>query len=355
MSLSVEVDKIQKELTELRTRLDAFEAKSKVTIQSDHTEMLNQLRSSVAAVEGTALYLETGTSRLAGYLEYSTPSSDKKASKAIAQRHLTDMDGKFTSLRSAASVGMENLQTIKKSCDDIHEELGVIRTKLASLTQRTEAALGEAKKTLQNKRLEAQQAKTSLENSKAELRALEAKMESEKEARNGLRVARAASLGLSILFPPMLLVSGGLEVMAASFREDRRNIQNQIDSTTTQQSSLSSEIATLESQATSLQTAMNSAQSLRARTGTIKSTSEGMKVLIRDRLVEYQSLKDSTNDFEAWTSDLNNHTAVMKTIGPSTPMLQRTTKKIIDTLLAQEQSDIKSICGSLRRLEITSK
>ncbi|KAK3368004.1 hypothetical protein B0H63DRAFT_88736 [Podospora didyma] len=358
MDLQNEIEKIQNDLIDLKARLDAFEAKSKSTIQEDHSNMLAQLQSSVDSVERTVLYLETGTSRLVGYIEYKKPASgtnDVAASKAIAKRHLMDMDANFSLLHQAASSGLERVEDIKKTGDDMHDELCAIRTKIESVSTRTRSALTTANKNITDKQKQLSEANQSLASTRQELSTLEAKMASEKEDRNVMRVARAATWGISIFFPPALLVAGGLEAAAFAMRKDRERLQDSISSATTRKSSLQSEVSTLESQKKSLDKAVTSARALLQRAETMDMGSQEIKTLIQERLVEYQNLKESTDEFSAWTHDLKDQTATMKALGPSQEaMLRSTTKRIVDALLEKDHSDVKMICGKLKRLEIAA-
>jgi len=211
-----EVEQIQQELTELKARLDVFEAKSRATIEADHTIVLSELRGSVDAVQGTVQYLETSRSPLAGYLESEAAAFDEKtAQRAFVQRHLDQMGGRFTQLHVAALGGLERIETIKKSCDDMHEELGLLRMRLATLTARARASLDQAHTTLTDKLTQVREAKESLTSTENELRTLEANMEKETEAKNALLVGRIASWTITAIFPPMAAVAIGLEVTAA--------------------------------------------------------------------------------------------------------------------------------------------
>ncbi|KAH7121636.1 hypothetical protein EDB81DRAFT_230996 [Dactylonectria macrodidyma] len=355
MDLDTEVEEMQQELSSLKTRLKAFEAASKAKIDADHRTMLAALQKSVDAVESTALYLNTGTSSIAGYLEYKTSLNKRTATKALVQKHLTDMDSKFTVLQTAASSGLERVETIKKACDEMDCELEAIRAKLEALTTRTWSALTVAKKTLVDKQKQAAEAKVSLTSTQSELSALETKMTEEKDTRDVMRVARVASWGLGLLFPPMLLVAGGLEGAAIGLREDRRKLQTQIDAASTRHSSLASEVSTIERQTAALDKVVTEARSLWRRSDTIDTDSQAMKTLICERLDEYQTMKTSTDGFRAWSRDLQTKTGTAQLLGSSSEvMLRRTTTQIVDKLLETEQGDAKAICAKLKKLELRS-
>ncbi|KAK3358444.1 hypothetical protein B0T24DRAFT_540427 [Lasiosphaeria ovina] len=352
MSLQSEVEQIQKDLNELKARLDAFETKSKATIQEDHSAMLAKLQSSVDAVESTVLYLETGTSRLAGLLEFHQSAADA-SKKALAKRHLLDMDAQFTLLHGAASAGLERVEAIKKTGDDMHGELGAIRTKLESLSTRAASALDRAGRSLGGKQTQLDQASQSLAATQQELSALEAQMKSKKNNRDAMRVARVATWGMGLVFPPMLIAAGALEGAAYDMRKNRERLQGAISAASTRQSSLQSEAAALARQKQTLSTAVRDARELLARARAMGAGSRQMQGLVAERLAEYQALKESSDEFAAWTRDLQTQTAAAGALGPaSQARLLSTTARIVDALLDKDQGDVKRVCGKLRRLEI---
>ncbi|KAK0703999.1 hypothetical protein B0T26DRAFT_658459 [Lasiosphaeria miniovina] len=355
MSLQSEVEQIQKDLDGLKARLDAFETKSKATIQEDHGAMLAKLQSSVNAVESTVVYLETGTSRLAGLLELHQPAAAAAAAskKALAKRHLLDMDAQFTLLHGAASAGLERVEAIKKTGDDMHGELGAIRTKLESLSARAASALDRAGHSLGGKQTQLDQASQSLATTQQELSALEAQMKGKKNDRDAMRVARVATWGMGLVFPPMLIAAGALEGAAYDMRKNRERLQGAISAASTRQSSLRSEAAALAQQKQTLSTAVQGARELLARAQAMGTGSRQMQGLVAERLAEYQALKESSDEFAAWTRDLQTQTTAAGALGTaSQARLLSTTARIVDALLDKDQGDVKRVCGKLRRLEI---
>ena len=95
---------------------------------------------------------------------------------------------------------------------------------------------------------------------------------------------------------------------------------------------------------------MQTARALTERAQALDTSSDEVRTLIRERLVEYQGLKDSTDEFGAWTRDLMMQMAAVHALGPSMPMLKRTTNRIVDSLLAKDQGDVRAVCGVLKRL-----
>jgi predicted nuclease with TOPRIM domain len=133
-------------------------------------------------------------------------------------------------------------------------------------------------------------------------------------------------------------------------RKDRERLQGVINSANTKLSSLQSEVATLEGQKKSLDKAVEVAHELSLRSESIDSGSQEIKNLIRERVVEYQALKESTDEFSSWTHELKDQTASMRSLGASQSLLRNTTKRIVDSLLDKDQKDVKRICEKLKRL-----
>ncbi|KAI8677688.1 hypothetical protein NCS55_00486200 [Fusarium keratoplasticum] len=346
MSLSDEVDQIQRDLSDLKTRLDLFESKSKTVIKADHDKMLAELRKSVASVEGSISYLETGQSPLAGYLEYLASSSSTATSRALVKRHVADMNSNFSNLREAAGSALTRVEQTKKTCDDMYNELGAIRLKLESVTTRTKSALSFAKETLTEKKKKVAEANASLQSTQQQLRELEAKMKDEKDARDVMRVVRVISWSATVFFPPAALLAGTAEAIAASWREDREKLRGEITSANTQIGSLTSEVSKAQAQAAALEKTVREARSLKDRVENMSIRSQQTRTLVCERLEEYQALKSSTDEFGAWTSELQGQTATAQVMSASSQVrLRRVTKKIVDTLLDKEQGDVKAICA----------
>lgn len=194
MDLNTEVKDIQEDLADLKSRIDAFEAQSKATIKTDHQTMLVHFQKSIDSVGSTVQYLETGSSRLVGYIEYISNSRNAEAVGDLVRTHLNDMHTNFASLQSAAMFGLGHVEHIKKTYDDMHNELDSIRTKLQSLTTRTQASLHSAQNTLQERQRRVNDARSTLETTTEKLSELEAKMSKKKGVRNGMRVVSSPNM-----------------------------------------------------------------------------------------------------------------------------------------------------------------
>ncbi|KAM5362791.1 hypothetical protein ACJZ2D_012323 [Fusarium nematophilum] len=331
MTLSCEVDQIQEDLSSLKTRLNAFDTEFKVVLESDHDNMLAELRKSVTSVESSIAYLETGESPFTRYLEFITPSSTAAASRVMVKKHVADMDANFDTLREVAASALTRVEGTKKTCDDMHDELGTIRLNLESVTRRTELALSSAKETLGRKQRQASVATASLQATQQQLQALEEKMKTEKEARNVLRAVRAISWGTTAFFPPAGLVAVTMEAIAADWRDDRKELKKQIASASTQVASLTSEVSEAEAEACWLETTVDGTRTLSGRLEDISTGSQEMRTLMCERLEEYQALKSSTDEFGAWTSELKGQTATAQVVGASSKLSHIGTSTITNT------------------------
>ncbi|KAK4164123.1 hypothetical protein QBC43DRAFT_54223 [Cladorrhinum sp. PSN259] len=350
-----EIEQLENDFIDIEARINAFEDKSKDDIQADRSLMLLALQRSVESVEGTILYVNTDNSRLANSLEYdgaSTASGGISTSQSLVRRHLEDMDASFTGLHGAASTGLERIQHIKKSYDDMDGELAGLRTKLSSLSDQYRAALASATQERDAEKADAAKIKTELESTRAERQALESKVGHRKIARNTLRAARAATWTLCIICPPAIATAGGLEYVATKMRHRLKTLQKEIDSVDLRLSCLNSKIATIDARIESLEQVLTNSRSLWARVDAMETNSAKVKSLVDEQLGEYQAVKESTDDFSAWTQAVADQTAPMRLLGSdSGAALRRTIGQIVKRLLETDQGDVKSICERLERLE----
>ncbi|CAH0025621.1 unnamed protein product [Clonostachys rhizophaga] len=350
-----EFEQIENVLIDIKARIYAFEVKSRASIQDDRSTMLSELQRSVNSVEGTIHYLNSNYSHLTSSLESGalTLSVRTTTSQALVSKHLNDMDVAFTSLHTAASTGLERVEHIKKTCDELEGELAGLRSRLASLNSRNGTALTSARQALAAKKTEAGEARTVLDSTRAGLQTLESKMEHRKLGRNLLRGARIATWTASVVFPPAVATAGGLEYIAHKMRHRLKELQEEIDSTNIRLSTLTLEVSTLEGRVASLEQILANTRSLGARVDTLEADSTGVKTLVDEQLREYQALKESTDDFAAWTRSVADETASMRLIGlDSRTALRRTTGQVVERLLGREHGDVRAICGKLERLEL---
>src|SRR5436190_8268476 len=190
MNLEEEVDEIERELSDLSERLDAFQRRAKQTIAHDQEVMLARLRAGVQSVEQTVLLLETGNSRWAGLLTYGTMSgsSRNELSTVVVENRVSEMNETFLNLRQAADVGLQNVKRINGECHDLDAELDAIRAALKSVTDRTWRSLSSAKDAFAVKQKEQKQAEASCNEYRQKLRELESDMNGRVENRNAMRV-----------------------------------------------------------------------------------------------------------------------------------------------------------------------
>lgn len=191
MTLKAEVDQIQIDLFDMKTLFDRFEVTSKALIQRDRTAMLLELEKSVISVAGTMRYLNTGESPFtASNQQNNTIISHiwkPDQSRELTSKHLNDMHNNFSRLYAAASLGLERVEHIKKTCEDLHAHLGALRLRLRSISARAKTELDAAQEALSSKNAEATKARSTLDSTQSNLRELEDKMERRKDVRNILR------------------------------------------------------------------------------------------------------------------------------------------------------------------------
>ena len=195
------IEQLETELVDMKVRINAFEARSKASIQSDRSLMLLGLQRSVESVEGTMLYVNTDKSRLTHSHEYddvATASSKALTSQALACRHLEDIETTFTGLYTTATTGLERIEHMKKSFDDMDGELVSFRFRLASFSGRTRTALASARQALDAENADMIKTKTELESARVELQTLGSQIGHRKIARNALRV-----VGNGLLIRPL--------------------------------------------------------------------------------------------------------------------------------------------------------
>ncbi|KAK4183818.1 hypothetical protein QBC35DRAFT_542145 [Podospora australis] len=365
------VEQLETEFSDMKARLEAFEVKSKAEIEGDRNLMLSELRRTVGSVEGTALHVNN------------TDSNDGilVTSQASVHRHIQDMDAAFSKLHDTASTGLERIQHIKKTFDDMDAGLSSLRVKLSSLRSQSETALASVGQDLDTNRADIAQTKAQLESTRSERQTLQSKIGHRKSARNGLRVVRAMTWTTSLIFLPAAATGGGLEYVARSvispsntyflppapvsnhtmamtnrkMRHKLKSLQEEIDTTDVRLSSLHSKVEMAEARVTSLEQVLTSTRSLQARVDALEASSAEIKTLVDDRLREYQALKEATDEFGAWTRAVADQTAPMRLLKPdSRAGLRRTIGQIVRRLLERkEEGDVKAICERLGQLELT--
>jgi hypothetical protein len=72
-----------------------------------------------------------------------------------------------------------------------------------------------------------------------------------------------------------------------------------------------------------------------------------MRPLVEAKLQFYQDLKLRTDEFVAWTSELNSQGESMEILGRSSRVLQKEMQLIVDALVDKEQADVRKICAPL--------
>jgi hypothetical protein len=110
---------------------------------------------------------------------------------------------------------------------------------------------------------------------------------------------------------------------------------------------LQSEYEKLKMQKTSLENTTASTGELLFKCKTLMSGTDRMRPLVEAKLKFYQDLKLTTDDFVAWTSELNSQAESMEILGRSDRALQNGMQRIVDSLVDEEQADVRKICAPL--------
>jgi hypothetical protein len=77
------------------------------------------------------------------------------------------------------------------------------------------------------------------------------------------------------------------------------------------------------------------------------SGTDRVRPLLDAKLQLYQDIKVTTDDFDAWASELNNQTESIEILGRSDKALENGMQRIIDILVGKEQAEMRKICEPL--------
>jgi hypothetical protein len=128
---------------------------------------------------------------------------------------------------------------------------------------------------------------------------------------------------------------------------DLRQFKREVRALRTRHESLKSEHKSLKEQKAWLERTAVSAEELLFRCKTLMPCTDRMRPLVEVKLQFYQDLKLTTDDFAAWTSDLNSQAETMDLLGRSDKVIQSGMERIVDTLVKQDHTDVRRICAPL--------
>lgn len=130
-------------------------------------------------------------------------------------------------------------------------------------------------------------------------------------------------------------------------------LQEEIDSANLRLSSQASKVLTMETRVTSLDQVLTDTHSLWARVDAMETDSAEVKTLVNERLRGYQTVKEDTENFSAWTCGVADEMTAMRLLGShSRAALCRTTGQIVERLLEGDNVDVKTICEGLRPFDV---
>jgi len=128
---------------------------------------------------------------------------------------------------------------------------------------------------------------------------------------------------------------------------DRKKYKQQIGELRTRHHSLQSEHKKLEKQKTALENTATSTGELLSKCKKLISRTDRVRPLVEAQLQLYQDLKITTDDFVAWTSELNNQAESMEILGRSDSVLENGMRRIVDAFVDKEHAEVRKICEPL--------
>lgn len=137
-------------------------------------------------------------------------------------------------------------------------------------------------------------------------------------------------------------------------REKRFKLRDKISNAGETEIFLYSEISTLKEHKAAIGNATNAAQRLQRYCDWLGGITEEISSFVVERVVEYQAIKESTDDLTDWANGLRRHTETMRSWRSSKAQLRRTARKIVDSLLEKDDPRVQTICNQLKRLYTTS-
>lgn len=137
-------------------------------------------------------------------------------------------------------------------------------------------------------------------------------------------------------------------------REKRFKLRDKISNARESESVLYSEISTLKKQKATIGNARFAAQRLQRYCDWLGGITEEISSFVVARMMEYQAIKESTDDLIDWANGLRFQTETMRSWRSSNAQLCRTARKIVDSLLEKDDPRVQAICRQLERLYTTS-
>jgi len=128
---------------------------------------------------------------------------------------------------------------------------------------------------------------------------------------------------------------------------DRKKYKRQIAEQRIRHHSLQSEYEKLKEQKTTLASTATSTGELLSKCKRLISGTDRVRPQVEAKLQLYQDLKVTTDDFVAWTSELNNQAESVEILGRSDKALENGIQRIIDALVSKEQAEVRKICAPL--------
>ncbi|KAI1636451.1 hypothetical protein F4809DRAFT_662586 [Biscogniauxia mediterranea] len=330
MDLAPELQKVQEQMQRLQDETGDFEKKSKIMIDHDQAAMLASLQASAESVKQTQKFLETRLIQPAAANTEDKPDAGETAtSRALVRQCAKDLSAKSNDLCKAAGTALSNVEDVKAKWDDFDAEVGGLQARIQALAESSQAAVTSAEQLLGQKERSIQQASETLKAHEAEIQRLREQVERSRRKRGGFLGGLAASLVVSVVFPPAAIVAlplaGGsiaADVEVSETKDGIRGVEAQLRS-------LRSESETLRAQKTELQAAAAEARALQSRSAAAGQRNGAARAMVGEKLETYHEFKVATDEFGAATRELAARAEAMELVGPSEKALRETVRWIV--------------------------
>ncbi|KAI1490360.1 hypothetical protein F5X96DRAFT_555764 [Biscogniauxia mediterranea] len=354
MDLAPELQKVQEQLQRLQDETGDFEKKSKIMIDHDHAAMLASLQASAESIKQTQKFLETRLIQpaAAANTEDKPDAGETATSRALVRQYAKDLSAKSHDLCKAAGTALTHVEDVKARWDDFDAEVGGLQTRIQALAESSQAAVTSAEQLLGQKERSIQQASETLKAHEAEIQRLREQVERSRRKRGGFLGGLAASLVVSVVFPPAAIVAlplagGSMAMLLRSAADDEvSTTKDGIRGVEAQLRSLRSESETLRAQKTELQGAAAAAHELESRCAAVGQKNGAARAAVGEKLRTCHEFKVATDEFAAMTRELAARAEAMELVGPSEKALRKTVRWFVGGGPGEEEGRL----GSMHKL-----
>lgn len=112
----------------------------------------------------------------------------------------------------------------------------------------------------------------------------------------------------------------------------RKKLQAKIDAAVTDIKTLKAETGTLEKQISDLEGEVTITEKLRLEANRLQTSGQSVKSLLTERLLQYQALKEATDEFAQWCSTAHGQSEVMLVLGVGEDSMRQSVQRLIQNL-----------------------